>query len=171
MTHDSNEQWGNMVAGRFFEDLRAGDTTTTGGRTVTEADLMTFIGLAGIYEELYTNVEYATTATIFNARFVPGLLSLSFSEGLALHTGWFEGTGMALLQVTTRFINPVLLGDTIYVDIEVVSKRPTSHPERGIVTLRHLVWKCGDGERTTVLEVDKVRMVRRRTTRSESATG
>lgn len=150
------------MTGRYFEDLAVGDSTTTAGRTVTESDLMTFIGLAGIYEELYTNAEYATNSTIFRARFVPGLLTLSLSEGLSLHTGWFEGTGMALLQVTTRFVNPVFLGDTIYVDVEVMSKRPTSRKERGIVTLRHLVWKEQEGVRTTVLEVEKVRMVRRR---------
>lgn len=151
------------MRGRYFEELRPGDRTTTGGRTATESDLMTFIGMAGIYEELYTNVEYAEQQTIFNARFVPGLLTLSLSEGLALNTGWFDGTGMALLQVTTRFVKPLLLGETIYVDVEVLATRPTSHAERGIVTLRHLVWKRVKDVKETVLEVEKVRMVRRNT--------
>lgn len=150
------------MRGRYFEQLTVGDTVRTAGRTVTETDLMTFLGLAGIYEEFYTNVEYARNKTIFGERFVPGLLTLSLSEGLALQTGWFDGTGMALLEVNTRLVKPVFLGDTIFVDITVTDKRETSKPDRGIVFVQHTVWKRdGQGQQVTVLEVEKRRMVRR----------
>ncbi len=145
--------------GKYFEDFEVGERFVTAGRTVTEPDIMSFIGLAGIYEELYTNHEYVATQTIFKRRFAPGPLTFSLAEGLVLQTGLFHGTGMAFLEMHMKLTAPVFLGDTIRVEVEVTGKRETRHPERGIVTFAHTVRKQ-TGE--VVLEMTKVRMIRRR---------
>ncbi len=147
------------MRGKYFEDFEVGERFVTAGRTMTEPDIMSFIGLAGIYEELYTNHEYVERETIFKRRFAPGPLTFSLAEGLVLQTGLFHGTGLAFLEMHMKLVNPVFLGDTIRVEVEVTAKRETRHPERGIVTFAHAVRKQ-TGE--VAIEMTKVRMIRRR---------
>lgn len=148
-----------MNRGLFFEDFQPGEHFQSAGRTLFEADISNFIGIAGIYEELYTNLEYIEKSSIFGRRFAPGPLTFSLSEGLAIQTGLFRGTGLALLEVKMQFLVPWFIGETISVDIEVVGKRQTSKPGRGIVEFRHTVTKA-QGEK--VLALEKIRMVRSR---------
>ena len=54
---------------------------------------------------------------------------------------------------------PVLEGDTIYVEIEIVDKRETKKPDRGIVTYKHRVLNQR-GE--TVMELKLQRMIKRK---------
>lgn len=151
---------------RHFEDLAIGDEFTSKGRTVTETDMMSFLGISGIFEEHYINAEYASQKSIFKQRFIPGALTFSLAEGLAVQSGLFEGTGLALLEVTVKFVAPVFLGDTLHVKMRVTDKRETKHPERGVVTFKHEVNKQ-TGE--TVMEMTKIRMLRRR--RAPAAVG
>jgi acyl dehydratase len=54
---------------------------------------------------------------------------------------------------------PVLEGDTIRVELEVVDKRETRKADRGIVTYRHRVLNQRD---EVVLELTIQRMIRRK---------
>lgn len=146
-----------MGTGKFFEEFEVGQRFKTAGRTLFEADISNFIAIAGIYEELYTNAEFAVKHSLFGRRFAPGPLTFSLAEGLAIQTGLFHGSGLALLEVSMKFSSPWFIGETIHVDIEVAAKRPTSNPERGIVFFKHEVTK-GDDEK--VLSVEKTRMIR-----------
>jgi acyl dehydratase len=56
-------------------------------------------------------------------------------------------------------VAPVLEGDTIRVEIEVVDKRETKKADRGIVTYRHRVLNQRD---EVVLELKIQRMIRRK---------
>ena len=76
-----------------------------------------------------------------------------------MQTGLIHGTGMAWLGGEIRIVAPVLAGDTIRVEIEVVEKRETKKPDRGIVTYRHRVLNQRD---ELVLESRVQRMIRRR---------
>ena len=75
-----------------------------------------------------------------------------------MQTGLIHGTGMAWLGGEIRVVAPVLEGDTIRVEVEVVDKRETSKADRGIVTYRHRVLNQRD---ETVLEATIRRMIRR----------
>ena len=44
----------------YFEDLKIGDRYLTGGRTVTEADIVTFSGFSGDYHPLHTDEVWAS---------------------------------------------------------------------------------------------------------------
>jgi len=53
----------------------------------------------------------------------------------------------------------VFVGDTIGVEVEVIEKRETQKPDRGIVTFRHrVINQNGEG----VLEYKVKRMIRRK---------
>ena len=44
--------------GLHFEELQIGDKGTTLSRTITETDIVNFMGLSGVFEELHMSLEY-----------------------------------------------------------------------------------------------------------------
>jgi acyl dehydratase len=144
--------------GVSFEEHTVGAVYRTLARTVSETDIVTFVNLCGFTEPLFMDMEYVAHESVFGRRVAPGALTFALSEGLIMQTGLIHGTGMAYLGGEIRVAAPVLEGDTIHVEIEVVEKRETRKPDRGIVTYRHRVLnQRGD----VVLEARVQRMIRR----------
>jgi acyl dehydratase len=147
--------------GLRFEQHEVGATYRTLARTVSETDIVTFVNLCGFTEPLFMDMEYLARESIFTRRAAPGALTFALAEGLIIQTGLIHGTGMAYLGGEVRVLAPVLEGDTIHVDVEVVDKRETKKPDRGIVTYRHRVVNQRD---EIVLEARVQRMIRRTAT-------
>ena len=144
--------------GLDFEAHAIGATYRTLGRTVSETDIVNFVNLGGFNEPVFMDMEFVARESVFKRRAAPGALTFSLSEGLIMQTGLIHGTGMAWLGGEIKVVAPVLEGDTIRVEVEVVDKRETSKADRGIVTYRHLVLNQR-GE--VVLEAKIQRMIRR----------
>ncbi|MBI2203203.1 MAG: MaoC family dehydratase N-terminal domain-containing protein [Candidatus Rokubacteria bacterium] len=144
--------------GLRFEQHEIGATYRTLARTVSETDIVTFVNLCGFTEPLFMDMEYVARESIFKRRAAPGALTFALSEGLIIQTGLIHGTGMAYLGGEIRVMAPVLEGDTLHVDVEVIDKRETKKPDRGIVTYRHRVRNQRD---EIVLEARVQRMIRR----------
>ena len=99
--------------GLYFEDFADRAPIQTRGRTITEADIVTFAGLTGDLVELHTNEEYAKT-TLFGRRIAHGALIFSMSVGLATRMNLLDDTLIAFSGVDKlRFVSPVFIGDTI----------------------------------------------------------
>ena len=105
--------------GRYFEEFSIGDKVATSGRTITEADIVRFAGLTGDFNEIHINADYATGGP-FGERVAHGLLILSIAVGLAVKTGFIERTVMAFRELDWKFSRPVMIGDTIRVELEVL---------------------------------------------------
>ena len=135
-----NSATGPTLREWYFEDFEAGQVHTTMGRTLTEADVMTFVGFTGIFEQIFINAEYAREQTIFGRRVVPGLCILVVVEGLYVLTGHTHH-GKAFLGLDElKIITPVACGDTIHAEVTVESVRPSSkHEGHGVMALRHHV--------------------------------
>lgn len=146
------------MCGRYFDDFKVGEKFTTFSRTITEADLADALGLARICSPLFMDEEYAKK-TIYGGRIVPGLLTVAVTIGLFERMGLLDGTLIALLGVNYKFTKAVKPGDTIHVEEEVVGKRETRRPERGIVIFKDTVVNQR-GE--TVMEGERPVMVARR---------
>jgi acyl dehydratase len=144
--------------GLTYEQHEVGATLRTLGRTVSETDIVTFVNLCGFTEPLFMDMEYVARESVFGRRAAPGALTFALSEGLIMQTGLVHGTGMAYLGGELKIVAPVLEGDTITVDVEVVDKRETRKPDRGIVTYRHRVLNQRD---ELVLDARVQRMIRR----------
>ena len=144
--------------GLTFEEHSIGARYRTLARTVSETDIVTFVNLCGFTEPLFVDMEYVARESVFKRRVAPGALTFALSEGLVIQTGLIHGTGMAYLGGELRLVAPVLEGDTIHVDVEIVDKRETSKPDRGVVTYQHRILNQR-GE--TVLEARVQRMIRR----------
>jgi len=144
--------------GVTFEEHDLGARYRTLGRTVSQSDIVSFVNLCGFTEPLFMDMEYVRKESVFARRAAPGALTFALSEGLVMQTGLIHGTGMAFLGADVKVLAPVLEDDTIRVEIEVVDKRETRKPDRGIVTYLHRVVNQRD---ETVLEARIQRMIRR----------
>jgi acyl dehydratase len=121
--------------GRYFEAFSIGDQVATAGRTITEADIVTFAGLSGDYNEIHTNAAFAAEGP-FGQRVAHGLLILSTATGLAVQTGFIERTVMAFRELDWKFSRPVMIGDTIRVNLEVTETKPMPRLGGGTVTMK-----------------------------------
>jgi acyl dehydratase len=122
--------------GRFFEDLEVGDVYRSRfGRTVTEADNLFFTHLTLNTNPLHFDARYTAQTrwgrilvnSTFTLALVTGMTVPDVSEHAVANLGWEE----------VRLPHPVFVGDTLYCETEVLSKRESrSHPEAGIVQVR-----------------------------------
>ena len=94
--------------GFYWQQLREGDRFRTFNRTITEADLVNFISVTGMLEELFIDAEHGGGA--MGGRVVPAALTYSMIEGLLLQT-MIQGTGLALLETHSKALRPVRVGD------------------------------------------------------------
>ena len=121
------------VRGRYFEEFAVGDRAVSAGRTVTEADIVSFAGLAGDYTQIHTNEDFAQH-TLFGKRVAHGLLLMSMASGLLAQLGFMEGTVLAFRELTWKFSLPVFIGDTIHVEAAVTGLKPLKRLGGGAVT-------------------------------------
>lgn len=129
-----------MPRGRFFSEFEVGQVYQSGGRTVTEADVVLFAGLSGDYNPLHTDATFAAS-TPFQQRVAHGMLAAAISTGLGQTLGIFEGTTLALLGQTFEYKAPVFFGDTIRLRLTVDSVTVSSRGGKGVVVFRSDILK------------------------------
>jgi acyl dehydratase len=140
--------------GLYFEDYAVGQRFRTIGRTITETDIVNFIGVTGMTEVLFTDLTYEKGVGKAG-RVAPAALTYTLMEGI-LCQSIIQGTGLALLELHKTILAPVVAGDTVHLEVEVLVARPTSKPGRGIVTTRHdIINQHGD----KVINYEATRMV------------
>lgn len=123
--------------GFFWQDLAVGARFQTFGRTITETDIITFVNCTGMTEPLFVDAEYRKAHSAMTGHVAPGALVYAIAEGLIL-SGTAHGTGLAFLHTEIDVKGPVLAGDTIHVEMEVVEARATSKG-RGLVRTKNEV--------------------------------
>ncbi|KHL04374.1 MaoC/PaaZ C-terminal domain-containing protein [Sinomonas humi] len=129
----------------YLDDLQAGQIFVTPGRTITEADVMSFAAWTNDNNQVHTDVEFAKN-TRYGQRIVHGMLGASLCLGLIARTGVFEGSAVALLGIDQwQFTAPVFIGDTLTCTVEILSTRATSSGKYGIVE-RQLTLRNQHGE-------------------------
>ena len=146
--------------GFYFEDMPVGRKFRTIGRSITEADIINFVGATGMGEVLFTDLEYLYGDSGFSDRLVPGALVYSVSEGLVMQYT-LQYTGVAFLGMELNMEGPVFANDTIHVECEVTESRRTSkRPDRALVRTANKVVKQ-DG--SVVMNYNPLRMMKCRT--------
>jgi len=134
--------------GFSFADLRVGFRFRTHRRTIREADLVAFMTLTGLTEEIFAVKE--------KKQLVPGALVYSFAEGLLLPS--MQDTGVAFLNASLDIKAPTYVDDTIHVECEVSEHRPTSKGDRGLVRFAN---KVVNQDGATVLEYNPLRLLKK----------
>jgi itaconyl-CoA hydratase len=137
--------------GRWYEDFVVGDVYEhRPGRTIAEADNVWFTLLTMNTHPLHFDHAYAAE-TEFGRPLVNSCLTLAIVTGMSVsdtsqkaiaNLGWKD----------IRLTAPVFVGDTLYAESEVLSKRESeSRPGQGIVTIR-TIGKKSDGTVVMVCE-------------------
>ncbi len=119
--------------GFVWQDLAVGQRFRTFRRTVTETDLVNFIGVTGMLEAIFIEEGYGGGA--IRGRPVPAALTYCLIEGFILQS-MIQGTGLAMLELEQHIHAPVLVGDTIGATVEVTAIKPTSRSGRAVVDSR-----------------------------------
>ena len=121
--------------GMYFEQFEVGLEIQTAARTITETDIVNFAGLSGDFTQIHNDSEYSKTSPA-GQRVAHGLLGLSVASGLAVQTGVLEGTVVYFREVNEwKFVQPIYIGDTIHVELEVVETKPMRRIGSGAVTI------------------------------------
>ena len=121
--------------GMYFEQFEVGMQIVTSSRTVTEADIVNFAGLSGDFNQIHTDAIYAST-TPFGQRVAHGLLGVAIAAGLAVQTGFMEGTILAFREIAQwKFSHPILIEDTIHVLLQVKDTKTMPRLKGGAVTM------------------------------------
>lgn len=158
---DQDASWDDapvMGLGLHWDDVKTGQRFRTLARTLTEADITMFVGVTGMVEEMFTNLEYIKAESKIGARPAPGSMVFCISEGLLMQST-MQRTGMAFLECDLRILRPTVAGDTIHVQAEVVEARATSKPGRGLMrTANRVVNQRGE----VVATYNPMRMVKGR---------
>ena len=126
------DAWLPDVHGLWFEDLKPGHQVRTTRRTLTEADISAFAGISGDFNPIHID-ELHAKASPMRGRVAHGMLVMSMASGLAVQTGIFHSTLVALAGMEIQWDKPVRAGDTIGVELEVLDKDAEPRPKRGQV--------------------------------------
>lgn len=155
MSEQAPKEW----RGRFYEDFDIGDVFRSRlGRTVTETDNIWFTNLTMNTNQIHFNQPYAErtefgqplVVSTFTVALIVGLSVADTSENAAANLGWDR----------IKLPKPVYVGDTLWAESEVISKRDSnSRPTLGIVGIH----TRGVNQRAeTVVEFDRTFMVYKR---------
>ena len=92
-------------------------------------------------EVLFTNLEFLAHESDIKRRLTPAALVYAFAEGLLVQST-MQHTGLAFLHMELNVENPVLAGDTVHAECEIIeARRSRSRPDRGLVRTRVRVVK------------------------------
>ena len=124
-------------------ELNPGARITSRGRTITEADLVSFAALTGDWHPQHADAEWAAESR-FGERIAHGMLVLAYSIGLV---GFDPERVVALRGFdAVTFKRPVAIGETIRVEAEVEGASPLDE-DHELLTLR---WRVLAGGRLAV---------------------
>ena len=122
--------------GRYLEDFSIGDVYEhRPGRTISESDNTWFTLLTMNQHPLHFDAEYASKSE-FGKPLVNSCLTLSMVAGMSV-SDISQKTIANLGWDKIKLTSPVFVGDTLYAESIVLSKRESkSRPNQGIVTVR-----------------------------------
>lgn len=119
---------------QYFDDFEVGETFETNARTITDADQVNYAAVSGNYDPIHLDAEMMADSE-FGGRLVYGYLVLNVMEGQKVQLGLIDDSVIAFYGIDeARFQNPVMIGDTIHTELEVLDLEDRDD-DRGIVVL------------------------------------
>jgi acyl dehydratase len=113
-----------------FEEFVIGASRTSGGRTITETDIVLHAGQSGDFYPHHMDAEWCRQQP-FKQRIAHG--TLIFTIGVGQTAGEINPLAMTYGYEKLRFPKPVFIGDTIRTRVTISEKRDHKRPEFGIV--------------------------------------
>ncbi|MFC7365029.1 MULTISPECIES: MaoC/PaaZ C-terminal domain-containing protein [Bhargavaea] len=126
---------------KYYEEVEVGEEWVSGGRTITEADIVNFAGVSGDFYPLHLDREYAKN-TPFGEPIAHGMLVLSIATGLMNFTPGVIAAFYGMDHI--RFVRPTLIGDTIKVRMKAAEKMERKNGTGVIAYKTEIVNQHGD---------------------------
>ena len=126
--------------GQYYEDFAVGETINHElSKTIFESDNNFFSLMTMNYHPVHTNVDYASHNQ-HGKILVVGTLVFSLAVGITVPD--VSGKASANLDYENiKHLNPVFIGDTIYVRTKVLDKRESkSKHDRGIIYVESIAY-------------------------------
>lgn len=131
---------------RWFEDFALGERFLLPSRTMTEAIFLAFQAASGDNHPVHYDVEYC------RARGMPHMLAHGYqvviqtAAGAGMFPHMVEESLKGFLEQSSRFLHPVVVGDTLYAALEVdevtpqrttgvLGLRSTVHNQKGVLVM------------------------------------
>jgi len=139
----------------YYEEFEMGAFYPTTSRLITLEDHLAFCKLVRYEVPLFLDAD-AGAKTDYGSIICPSHLIMSFTTAMtgALFSDSIDGL-IALERA--RFLAPVRPGDTLRTEVEVIDKRLTSKPSRGVITFRDHVFNQFD---KLVFQNDKIALIK-----------
>lgn len=119
---------------KYFEDFEIGEKFQIPSKTLTDAHFLFFSGMTGDNHPIHYDDEYAK-ATRFGKRVTHGLLVTAMGAmGASTLSPLVDGSMVAFIEQSSRFLKPVLIGDTIKPELEVSELIPKT--DVGVLRLK-----------------------------------
>ncbi len=126
----------------YFDDVEVGQEWESGGRTVTEADIVNFAGLSGDFNPIHIDHEFAKT-TPYRRPIAHGVLVQAMASGLGLMFPSMRT--LAFLSIREwHFREPVFVGDTVRVRTRLLQKEERARGRRGVLTWQRKILNQDD---------------------------
>jgi acyl dehydratase len=124
---------------KYFDDFVVGEKFVSPSRTVTETDLSMFNMISGDWHPVHSDEEYAK-GTVFGTRIVSGIFGIALMTGLSGKFGVFDRSVVAMLSLEDwLFHKPIMVGDTLHIEMTIIDKRLTSKGDRGVIDRKYFV--------------------------------
>lgn len=120
-----------MTIQRYFEEFETNEERTTGGRTITETDIVIHAGQTGDFFPHHMDEEWCKTQP-FGKRIAHGTLIFSVAIGMTAQV--INEVAMTYGYERLRFTKPIFIGDTIRVKVTISAKKEHKKPGFGLIT-------------------------------------
>jgi acyl dehydratase len=115
-----------------YGELSLGQRRRSGGRTMTETDVVNFCGLTGNWLAIHSDAEFSKRS-MYGQRVVQGGLVFVVANALL---GFDASLVEAFYGVDKlRFLKPTFIGDTLHAESEIIALRDKDD-KHGVVTTR-----------------------------------
>lgn len=133
---------------KTLSEAEPGEKFLTASKVLTAGEEELFCAITENNLPIFLN-DGAAQAKGWPSRIVPGVFTLSCSVGLMEQAGLLDDVVAHVALDELRFLAPVKPGDTIQVEIELISKQLTKDGERGLV---HYHWTTFNQEGRSVIK-------------------
>ena len=120
-----------MFIRKHFEEFELNSIRNTGGRTITETDIVLHAGQSGDFFPHHMDEDWCRTQP-FGQRIAHGTLIFTIAIGLTANL--VNEVSMTYGYERLRFIKPVFIGDTLKVTVTITDKKEYKKPGYGLVT-------------------------------------
>jgi acyl dehydratase len=119
-----------------FAALAPGQRFRSPGRTLTEADHTLFMMLCGDWHPIHADAQYARTTKV-GQRLMHGSFGIALAMGMQTAALEFADPIIGALGLKQwDFRGPLLIGDTVHVEVEIIERRTTRDGLRYVVERR-----------------------------------